>query len=215
MRANIRRCRSVVLALAMCLSASATPASSVSSAAPQPCPGFGAYGYVEHRAGISCARAKSVAAAAVRARVVSDATDCTSARHRRFRSWRIYGPYRGGLVYRYTRAGVSFTTDKPTECSIPASEAARTPNAVAATGVRCGTVKVPFGDGAYIRLRVTRYRMGRPDDSLSCARARSIIRHNGNGYFGWVCVNPHGLTDLKCTTGNRVGWRVLGHDVST
>ncbi len=79
----------------------------------------------------------------------------------------------------------------------------------ASSGTACGTITVSVANRKPRVFRVTKYRMGNPDDGLTCARARRIIRNfteRGTQPSGWLC-NERGSA-ISCSAGNRVGWLI-------
>jgi hypothetical protein len=104
-----------VLAGAVMLAPQASTAPARAQA--EACGGIASYGYVHHRRDVSCRRAKHVARRAYRKGYLYYTHDCGPAHTWRMRVWRIHGPIKGGLTYKFTApGGRRFYTTKPTDC---------------------------------------------------------------------------------------------------
>jgi len=87
----------------------------------------------------------------------------------------------------------------------PAAQASR----LSVSASKCGAVRIPSGgpESHPISVDVHRVRHGNPEDQLTCAQARGVIRR----FVAGRQMAPQYLCSasaarLTCSAGNRVGW---------
>jgi hypothetical protein len=85
--------------------------------AAEPCSGLHRWGYVYHRRNVSCRTATHVARRAYRRGYNTYKNECGPVHTWHLGGWRVHGPLRRQLVFKFTASGGRrFLTTRPTDC---------------------------------------------------------------------------------------------------